>query len=45
MAKKLVTYRLDAEIVDALKKRAEADRRTITAVVELALLEYLEDKQ
>ena len=45
MSKKLVTYRLDQDIIDALKERSEKDRRTVTAVVELALIEYLKVKK
>ncbi|MGJ4859494.1 hypothetical protein ACN6KF_005521 [Labrys sp. La1] len=40
MAKKPFTTRIDPEILVLAQKIAEAERRSVTAVIELALLEY-----
>jgi predicted transcriptional regulator len=42
MTKKPFTTRLDEEILELAQRLAEADRRSITTVIELALLEYAE---
>lgn len=41
MTKKMVTYRLDAEMLEALKRYAADDRRSATATVELTLIKML----
>jgi predicted HicB family RNase H-like nuclease len=38
----LFHVRLDPEVADALRTRAAAEKRTVTAVVERSLLHYLE---
>lgn len=39
--KKLVSYRLDPELIEALKARAKSDGKDQTEVVEIALKMYL----
>jgi len=45
MAKKPFTTRLDEEVVAVARKIAEIDRRSITSVLEIALLEYAERRE
>ena len=40
MTKKPFTTRLDEEILELAHRLAEADRRSVTMVIELAVLEY-----
>lgn len=40
MTKKPFTTRLDPAILELAQKLAEVDRRSITAVIEVALIEY-----
>jgi hypothetical protein len=42
MTKKPFTTRLDPAILALAQKLAEKDRRSITAVIEIALIEYAE---
>jgi hypothetical protein len=42
MKKKPFTTRLDPAVLALAQKLAELDRRSITAVIEVALLEYAE---
>lgn len=42
MPKKSFTTRLDPAILALAQKLAEVDRRSITAVIEIAILEYAE---
>ncbi|MFD9901278.1 hypothetical protein [Mesorhizobium sp. NPDC059025] len=42
MTKKPFTTRLDPAILELAQKLAEIDRRSITAVIEIALIEYAE---
>jgi predicted transcriptional regulator len=44
-AKKLVTYRIDVDLVEGLKQQAEKEQRTITAVVQRAIREYIEENK
>jgi len=44
MSKKPFTTRLDEEILGLAQRLAEADRRSVTTVIELALLEYAEKR-
>ncbi|QNT79290.1 hypothetical protein [Entomobacter blattae] len=41
MAKKPFTTRLDEEVLRAATKIAEKERRSITSVIEIAVLEYV----
>jgi hypothetical protein len=40
MSKKPFTTRLDPAVLELAQKLAEMDRRSITAVIEVALIEY-----
>lgn len=42
MSKKPFTTRLDPAVLELAQKLAEVDRRSITAVIEVALIEYAE---
>jgi predicted transcriptional regulator len=42
MPKKPFTTRIDEEILGLAQRLAEADRRSVTTVIELAILEYAE---
>ena len=44
MAKKAFTTRIDPAILALAQKLAELDRRSITAVIEIAILEYAESR-
>nr|WP_222529334.1 hypothetical protein [Azospirillum sp. 412522] len=44
MAKKPFTTRIDEDVLVLAHRVAEAERRSVTAVIELALLEYAEKK-
>lgn len=40
MSKKPFTTRLDPELLELAKKIAKAERRSVTAIIELAIIEY-----
>jgi predicted transcriptional regulator len=42
MPKKPFTTRIDEEILGLAQRLAEADRRSVTTIIELAVLEYAE---
>ncbi|MDR7225237.1 ribbon-helix-helix protein, CopG family [Aminobacter aminovorans] len=42
MSKKPFTTRIDPAVLELAQKLAEMDRRSITAVIEVALIEYAE---
>lgn len=42
MVKKKYCVSLDPSIYEKIKKRAEEERRKLSAVIEMALIEYLE---
>lgn len=44
MAKKSFTTRLDEEVLALAQRLAEQDRRSVTAVIELAVLEYAQHR-
>lgn len=44
MAKKPFTTRLDEEVIAVAQQIAEAERRSVTSVLELAVLEYARNR-
>lgn len=42
MSKKPFTTRLDTEVLALAQRLAESERRSVTAMIELALIEYAE---
>jgi predicted transcriptional regulator len=42
MGKKPFTTRLDGEVLDLAQRLAEAERRSVTSLIEMAILEYAE---
>lgn len=42
MTKKPFTTRLDPEVLSLAQKLADLDRRSVTAIIEVALIEYAE---
>lgn len=42
MTKKPFTTRLDPQVLELAQRLAKAERRSITAIIELALIEYVE---
>lgn len=42
MAKKQFTTRIDEEVLNLARKIAEVERRSVTSVIEIAVIEYAE---
>lgn len=45
MPKKNFTLSLDRELVEKMRKQARAEKRSLSNMIEIAILKYLEDKK